>query len=60
MKFDAINSRDTWEIVNKSIISDQEIISLKWVFTYKNDLDDYLIKYKARIVIRNDFQNADF
>jgi hypothetical protein len=29
------------------------------VFTYKNYSDDYLIKYKARIVIRNDLQNAD-
>jgi hypothetical protein len=29
------------------------------VFTYKNDSDDYLIKYKAHIVIRNDLQNAD-
>ncbi len=29
------------------------------MFTYKNDSDDYLIKYKARIVIRNDLQNAD-
>ncbi len=38
---------------------DQKIISLKWVFTYKNDLDNYLIKYKARIMIRNNLQDAD-
>ncbi len=29
------------------------------MFTYKNDSDDYLIKYKARIVIRSDLQNVD-
>ncbi len=29
------------------------------MFTYKNDSDNYLIKYKARIMIRNDLQNAD-
>ncbi len=60
MKFDAINSRDTWKIMNKSSISDhQKIISLKWIFIYKNDSNDYLTKYKARIVMRNDLQNAD-
>jgi hypothetical protein len=38
--------------MNKSSISDhQKIISLKWVFIYKNDSDDYLTKYKTRIVI---------
>ncbi len=34
-------------------------ILLKWVFTYKIDFDEYLIKYKARIVIRDDLQNVD-
>ncbi len=60
LEFDAIENRGTWEIVNKSSISDhQKIIPLKWVFIYKNDSDDYLTKYKARIVMRNDLQNAD-
>jgi hypothetical protein len=60
VEFEAINSRDTWEIVNKSSISDhQKIISLKWIFIYKNDSDDYLTKYKARIVMKDDLQNAD-
>ncbi len=38
----------------------QQIISLKWVFTYKTDSNDYLIKYKVRIVIRDDLQIIDF
>ncbi len=60
MKFDAINSRDTWKIMNKSSISDhQKIISLKWVFIYKNDSNDYLIKYKARIIVKDDLQHVD-
>jgi hypothetical protein len=58
MKFDAINSRDTWEIMNKSIVN-QKIISLKWIFIYKNDSNDYLTKYKARIVMRDNLQNVD-
>ncbi len=57
MKYDAIDDRDTWKIMNKS--ENQKIISLKWVFIYKNNSDDYLTKYKARIVIRDDLQDAD-
>jgi hypothetical protein len=57
MKFDAIDDRDTWKILNKS--ENQKIISLKWVFIYKNDSNDYLTKYKARIVMKDDLQNAD-
>jgi hypothetical protein len=58
LEFEIIENRDTWEIVNKSIVN-QKIISLKWVFIYKNDSNDYLTKYKARIVVRDDLQNVD-
>ncbi len=57
VKFDAIDSQDTWEIVNKS--ENQKIISLKWVFIYKNDSNDDLIKYKACIMIRSYLQKID-
>jgi hypothetical protein len=60
LEFESIEGRDTWEIMKKSNISDHpKIISLKWMFIYKNDSNDYLTKYKARIVIRSDLQNAD-
>ncbi len=59
LEFDVIKNRDTWKIMNKSSISDQKIISLKWVFIYKNDSNDYLTKYKARIVMKDDLQDAD-
>jgi hypothetical protein len=29
------------------------------VFIYKNDSNDYLTKYKARIVMKDDLQDAD-
>jgi hypothetical protein len=58
MKYDAIENRDIWQIVNR-LDENQQIILLKWVFTYKTDSDDYLIKYKARIVIRDDLQMID-
>ncbi len=57
IKFDAIDDRNTWKIMNKS--ENQKIISLKWVFIYKNDSNDYFTKYKARIMMKNDLQNAD-
>jgi hypothetical protein len=35
---------------------DSQIIPVKWVFIYKFDTDGYLMKYKARIVVRGDLQ----
>jgi hypothetical protein len=60
MKFDAINNKSIWKIMNKSSISEnQKIISLKWAFIYKNDSNDYLTKYKTRIMMRDDLQDVD-
>ncbi len=59
VEYDAIENRDTWQIVDRLKNEDHQIISLKWVFTYKTDSNGYLIKYKARIVIRNDLQMVD-
>ncbi len=57
MKYDAIETKKTWKIVDKS--DDYKLISLKWVFTYKSDSNDFLFKYKARIVIRDDLQKVN-
>jgi hypothetical protein len=38
---------------NKTIAN---LILLKWVFIYKNNLDSYLIKCRLRIVIRGNLQ----
>jgi hypothetical protein len=59
LEFETIEDRDTWEIMNKQQAENQKIISLKWIFIYKNDSNDYFTKYKARIVMRDDLQNAD-
>jgi hypothetical protein len=40
-------------------ISWHKLISLKWIFIYKFDFDDFLFKYKARIVIRDDLQKVN-
>jgi hypothetical protein len=45
------------QIVDKR--DDYKLISLKWIFIYKSDFDDFFFKYKARIVIRDDLQKVD-
>jgi hypothetical protein len=57
MKYDVIETKRIWEIVDKR--DDYKLISLKWIFTYKSDSDDFLSKYKARIVIRDDLQKIN-
>jgi hypothetical protein len=57
MKYDAIEMKETWKIVDKR--DDYKLISLKWIFIYKFDSNDFLFKYKARIVIRDDLQKVN-
>jgi hypothetical protein len=57
MKYDVIKTKRTWKIVDKR--DDYKLISLKWIFIYKFDSDDFLFKYKARIVIRDDLQKVN-
>jgi hypothetical protein len=57
MKYDVIETRRTWKIVEKW--DDYKLISLKWIFIYRSDFDDFLFKYKARIVIRDDLQKIN-
>jgi hypothetical protein len=57
MKYNVIEMKRTWKIVDKR--DDYKLISLKWVFIYKSDSNDFLFKYKARIVIRDDLQKVN-
>ncbi len=57
MKYDVIETREKWKIVDKR--DDYKLISLKWVFTYKFDSNDFLFKYKVRIMIRDDLQKKN-
>jgi hypothetical protein len=55
LEYEVFESYDTWEIMNTSSLSDhQKIFSFIWTFIYKNDSNDYLIKYKVRIMIKDD------
>ncbi len=57
MKYDLIVTKKTWKIVDKR--DDYKLIFLKWIFIYKSDSNDFLFKYKARIVIRDDLQKLN-
>jgi hypothetical protein len=57
MKYDVIETRKTWKIVDKR--DDYKLISLKWIFIYKFNSNDFFFKYKARIVIRDDLQKIN-
>jgi hypothetical protein len=57
MKYDAIETKKIWKIVDKK--NDYKLISLKWIFIYKFDSNDFLSKYKARIVIYDDLQKVN-
>ena len=57
-EYSALDARNTWEHVPIESIIKLLILLLMWVFTYKFDEASYLIKYKARIVMRGDlYQN---
>ncbi len=57
MIYDVIETKEIWKIVDKR--NDYKLISLKWIFIYKSDFDDFLFKYKTRIVIRDDLQKVN-
>ncbi len=57
MKYDVIKTKRTWKIVNKR--NDYNLISLKWIFIYKSDFDDFFFKYESRIVICDDLQKIN-
>jgi hypothetical protein len=57
IKYDVIEAKKTWKIVDKR--NDYKLISLKQVFIYKFDENDFFFKYKTRIVIRDDLQKIN-
>ena len=54
-EYSDLERRNTFRVV-KLTTAIPKLLPLMWVFTYKFDDDDYLIKYKARIVARGDLQ----
>ncbi len=59
IEYNASNDKNTWIAVDKFEAQKVKIIFLKWVFIYKIDSDDFLLKFKTRIMIRKDLQMID-
>jgi hypothetical protein len=57
IKYDVIATKKTWKIVDKR--DDYTLILLKWIFIYKFNSKNFLFKYKARIMIRDDLQKVN-
>lgn len=50
----ALITKQTWDEVILPLGA--RAISTKWVFTYKEDVDGYITKFKARLCVRGDLQ----
>ena len=59
IEYSVLKIRKTWIIIDKSDSQVINFVSLKWIFTYKINENDYFSKYKTRLIIRNDFQEFD-
>jgi hypothetical protein len=54
-EFCSLEQQGTFTPVNQpKKDSGKQILLLLWVFSYKFNQDDYLVKYKARLCIRSD------
>jgi hypothetical protein len=42
--------------VSRAQAEGKQVIPLKWVFKYKLDEHGYLVKFKARLVVRGDLE----
>ena len=52
-----LHRKGTFEIALKAnLLINTTPISLMWVFTYKFDSNEYLLKYKAHLVAQGDLQ----
>lgn len=54
VEYDALISNDTWKLVDRP--SDQQVLTAKWVFKPKRDIDGTIQRYKACWVARESEQ----
>jgi hypothetical protein len=59
IEYDAINDKSIWIIIDRFETQRMKKILLKWIFVYKIDSNDFLLKFKDRIVIRKNLQMID-
>ena len=55
-EYSDLDRKGTFQTVQILEATRHFIILVMWVFTYKFDTDGYLVKFKARLVVRRDLQ----
>jgi hypothetical protein len=56
-KIEIFINKKIWKIINVSYdFTDKIIIFTMWIFKYKFDEKKYLVKYKIKLIIRDDMQ----
>ena len=58
LEFNNLRDRQAFREVDRP--AGKQVIPVSWVFTYKFDSDGYLLKYKAKLVVRGDLQIRTF
>ncbi|TAQ86812.1 hypothetical protein B7494_g4882 [Chlorociboria aeruginascens] len=58
-EYNTLTEKDTFQIIDRSMAQPIRPLPTMWVFTYKFDADGFLIKYKARLVVRGDMQTEE-
>lgn len=59
-EYTSLMAKGTFRYIPTNEVSkDLSPLPLMWVFTYKFDVDGYLLKYKARLVARGDLQTGE-
>jgi hypothetical protein len=57
-EYKALKAKGTFEVVEIKDIGKAYIIPNIWVYTYKFDIDDFLDRYKARLMVRGDLTRS--
>ena len=56
IEFSALKIRGTWKIIDQNDNQIIKSISLKWIFIYKINNNEFLKKDKIHLIIKDDFQ----
>ena len=54
----SLQEKGTWEEIPINRASSSNVIPTMWVFKYKFDENGYLMKFKARLCVRDDLQHT--
>jgi hypothetical protein len=56
LEWEGLQIKKTFKRIPRTAIRAHQVLPMMWVFSYKLDSEGYLLKYKARLVVRGDVQ----